>query len=328
MAIYYDIAAISTDLSGDPAQFFVTSTLSSTNATTRGQILIAAAAAVLGSAGWTTITSNTATFIARGLQAPWFDITDVPSWYTENIPWVSFVGAANTIAVKYGMWNGAAGTHTNATTMSGSHGGSGTIWYLVANPYQFAFAGTNDNGFLMSALHVPDFVQERAQVKNCMVGLVASNAFNTTFNLDNGVSWTLYQSNIDGVVQTWSDDPNQGIVMVCQIGGGVRSAIPSGQYIWTPSDANMLDPTDWHPTIMPPTVAFVPGTGTGPPTTTNVPFGMGMLWDALLINRDYPQFSTFTGLPEVPIGERRNWLTYGSASGEFPNSLMFIIGLT
>lgn len=324
----YDIAAISTNVSGDPAVIYTVTTLTQTTGALRGIGLISAMANVLTSAGWTTVTSSTTTYEAYGVQSPWFDTDNVPSWYTQNIPWVRFNAGSLVIGMASGQWNGTAGTNTNTSTMTASIGGANEIWHTVANPFQFAFTGaSNGHGFLFSALHVPDFVQERVQIKNCMFSLAGANAFTSSFNMDNQTSWTLYESNLGGGVQMWTGDPNVGLVMVQQIGGGQRQAALTGSYVWNPVDTAMTTSSIWYPLMCPPTVAWVAGTS-NPSTTTNTPTAMGMLWDAVFVNQRYTRLSTATGLPEIPISERRNWIVYGVDNSEYTNSLLFVTEVT
>jgi len=329
----YDIAAISTNVSGDPAQIYIITTV--TNSSGAGdagsQQVFNAFHTALTSAGWTQSTSTTSNSrtIAEyyGLQSPWYDVDNVPSWYTQNIPWVRINAAASTQNLSYtpGLWNGTAGTHTATTAMTDTFIGVATfVIHVMANPYQVIMSARHPNNtrrsFTLSAIHVPDFVQERVQVKNA---IFAVSYFHEQFVAPNaGVAWTLYESNLGTGAITWTGNPNLAIDCVIQGGGGVRSAASTHKYIWNPTDTAMGTSTTWYPLISPPTVAWADTRGISP----NTPKARGMLWESLWVNRSYTLHSTVTGLPEAPTDERRDWLVVGTTTSEQPMSLLTIIG--
>jgi len=332
----YDIAAVSTNSSGDPAIQYGTVTVTASTGTgnAASEQIFNTINTVLTSAGWTTAASTSSNGRSvvdyYGLQSPWYDTAAVPSWYTKNIPWLRVNAAANGANIHFtpGQWNGTAGTNTATTTIlltvGGNLLGTDAVMHCIANPYQLIVTGSlasaSPRGFVMSAVHVPDFVQEKRQVQNAMF---AGSMYITDLSGTNGgVGWTLYESNLVGTPTSWTGNPNLAFDSVLQIGGGERGVEPSGNYIWNPTDTGINTSSVWYPMMCPPTVAWADARG----LATNTSHARGMLWDSLFINRNYTRLGTFEGLPETPANERRNWLVVGTNASEYQASVITIIG--
>lgn len=337
MAVY-DIAAISTDTNGSlGAVWGGTETLGST--VNFGTFIHN----TITSAGWTPIA--TATQNGRlnieyiGVQPGYFDPDNIPSWYGtgDNIPWVQVLAgpSASTMNFKAGIYNGTAGTSTTTTNFTMSFISSGNRVTVWANPHQILCRRLNSSnvhgtdGFLISAMHIPDFAWEGSQIKALIFACRGITLNQQLFGQNLSANcWSYYHSNLSTAAETSQGNGNL-TVNVVQQHIGARAFSAGEKYIWNPVvDSAMNTATSGHAMICPAIVAWDTGTFAGGSTNTSVTAN-GMLWDCVFVNRRYTFGSTISRLPSTPTDRRLEWICLATSDADStrqPGSLIFVTG--
>lgn len=299
--------------------------------------ILAAIVAALTAAGWTKLSGPTAgafgdRYEFYSAQSPWYNDSNVPSWYTGGRVYLNITHPNSTqIAFQVGEYYAGAieeemsGTDRFVIAM-GSYTGASQAFRCLANPYELYIwhsgtdtdAGGQDRNFYCGALNIPMPLQQGQRAISCILatkfgetnGLLVGNSQIYSLWRDRTAVKSFYISNSNGKVQ------------FIQIGSGApfgNNGRAHARRLWyRANDLNMSDNTKWQPFFCPAQVSFpIEDYGNNP--TFN-----GFMWDTVVCTDGFELNSTFHMIGKAwvniwgtnaasdnnPAGL---WLNYGNA---------------
>lgn len=244
-------------------------------------------------AGWTELSSgsdaNGPSYELLSCQSPWFDPSDIPSWYENQLHLQFNNTLSGRISVTPSAWDGASTYMTASSPLILDYRDETADWTVHASPYQLAVWNNitpNSNirvrSLIAAALNLPQYVQEQG-VRNMLFAtqrLMHTDTQEMTGLNDPGFDWSAH--NVVG---------GSDLSYRSQLGSTHRIQFPlvtsrslsnnySASALWNQTlDPTMIAPEDWQPFIQPAYLMYPLD------STTAVVSVNGYLWDCFITTR-------------------------------------------